>query len=166
MAYQLSLPVEAVRARLTEAVDRPTLRYWTIPTAAHGRPVIGEIGPDRFWWRVRHQRRASFAPWLSGRIWSSPAGSTVEIGIHSPLTRRVQAVIGIAVILLIVLWRALIPSPTVTDALLAGVAVLAVLGLPLLGASFYTHERRVLLDTFERIFADAIRSPTKTDRTD
>src|SRR5712664_4338473 len=90
LTYDVALSPAVVRARLEEAADRPTPRYWMLPGTTIGKPVIGEVQDDRFWWRLRHKERASFAPWLTGRILSSPMGSTLIVELRSPFTRRAQ----------------------------------------------------------------------------
>jgi len=154
--YRLSLPSEAVRARLETAADRPTPRYWILPGTTHGRPVVGEVTANRFWWRIRHKERASFAPWLSGRILSQPSGSTVVIELHSPMTRKVRIVIGAAVILLSILWIALTPHPSVLTFVVAAAAIIVVILFPLLGTRLYAEEQRQLRKTFEDAFAQQI----------
>src|SRR5438132_2008775 len=126
-SYRLSLPPEAVRARLETAADRPTPRYWILPGTTHGRPVVGEVTANRFWWRMRHKERASFAPWLSGRILSQQSGSTVVIQLHSPMTRKVRMVIGAAVILLSILWIGVTPNPSVLNFVVAAAAIALVI---------------------------------------
>src|SRR5438067_10147905 len=102
--YEVKLSPDAVRERLAEATDRPTARYWVLPGTTRGRPVIGEIAGDRFWWRMRHRERSTFAPWLSGRVLAGPRGATVIIDLHSPFTRRIKVVIALTAVALAALW--------------------------------------------------------------
>ena len=107
---------------------------------------------------MRHKERASFAPWLSGRILSQPSGSTVVIELHSPMTRKVRILIGGAVILLSILWIAVTPNPSALSLVVAAAAILVVILFPLLGTRLYADEQRQLRKTFEDAFAQQIEA--------
>jgi protein-S-isoprenylcysteine O-methyltransferase Ste14 len=114
------------------------------------------VTADRFWWRLRHKERASFAPWLSGHILSKHPGSTVVIELHSPMTRKVRIVIGAVVILLGLLWFAATPNPSALNFVVAAAAILALVLFPLLGTRLYADEQRLLREAFEDAFAQQI----------
>jgi len=127
-----------------------------LPGTTRSLPVVGEVTANRFWWRMRHKERASFAPWLSGQILSQQSGSTVVIELHSPMTRKVRMVIGAAVILLSILWIGVTPNPSVLNFIVAAVAIALVIGFPLLGTRLYADEQRLLRKIFEDAFAEQI----------
>ncbi len=163
LTYELALPSEAVRSRLLEAADRPTLRYWVTPGLTDGRPVIGEVAGDQFWWRLRHRERATFAPWLTGRIRPNASGTTVTLEFHSPLSGRVVAVVVGAVAAISLVWIATTPSPTATSFGLLALALLVLVGFPVLGTRMNSHEKHALLERFEEIMAEAIKQSPRAD---
>src|SRR2546426_3500418 len=154
--YNLSMPPDAVRKRLEEAADRPSIRYWVLPGTTRGRPVIGEVRPDEFWWRLRHDERATFAPWVSGQIFPRPPGSTVVITVHSPLTRKARTAMAVAVLLLAALWLGVTPEKSLTSVLVAAASIACVIFFPLLGTWLLRDDERRLREQFEQTFSEAI----------
>lgn len=162
LIYQLDLPSDAVRARLQESADRPDLRYWTTPGLTGGRALIGEVSSNRFWWRLRHRERATFAPWLTGDIAPSASGSTVILELHSPLSTRVIVVMAGAAAAIGLIWLATTPSPTTVNYLALVIALLGLIAFPVVGARIHAGEARVLRERFEQIMAESIREPPRT----
>ena len=157
--YDLNIPPDTVRQRLEDAADRPTPRYWALPGTTRGRPVIGEAGLHQFWWRLRQDERATFAPWLTGEIKGRPGGSTVIVSFHSPLTRRARAVLAVVVFVLTALWVAVTPEKNLSNAFGAGLLISLVILFPLIGTWLLKGEERRLQEIFEETFAGAIETP-------
>jgi len=156
MTYEILLPPDSVRSRLAAAADRPNLRYWALPGTTTGRSIVGEVNGDRFWWRMRHQGQASFAPWLTGRVLSSGGGSTVLVELHSPITRGLQVFIGTVVVALAVLWFATSADKSAPAILVAFAAISLVIAFPLLGTWLFRGEQQSLRSAFEQVFTGAI----------
>lgn len=157
ITYSLSAGETDVRTRLARATDPPSLRYWALPGTTSGQPVVGEVHERTFWWRLRHRGRASFAPWLTGRIEPSSVGTEVVIDFHSPLTTRVWILIAVLVTGLLALWLVLTPDPSFVTALLALLAASAVAAFPYLGTRAFAGEREELRRLFETAFPDAVK---------